>query len=228
MYRGVIGLVDGAPDGEIGRLREGDVAIEGERIENLDAGSGSLVTGSAAGPVTEERDVPEVYESTITTEREKERRETYVEFLADLQGGWVTIDTSDGEFLWHTLELKHDVRIERAAIDCNALADDVREWEESRLWQTQTDWGDVDAGDGGTTIAYHSDASWPGDGIVGQLGFAGQWDGTYVRGTVAASGYVALYDGDTDEVAGQFVTEVLLPHSYVPDDEQTTLRGDSA
>lgn len=227
MYRGVIGLLDGDPDGEIKNNR-GRTDIQGERIESFD--DGSLVTGSAAGYTTTERDVPEVHENLITTEREKEEREVYVEFLADLPGGWITVDTSDGEFLWEFLGLKHNVGIERAEIDITALADEIREWDDAEAWQSQTDWGDPDeiGRDGGVTISYHDDAGWPSGKKVGQLGFKGLWDGVFVRGTVARSGYVALYDGDTDELAGQFISDVLLPYCSIPEDKQDTLGGGSA
>ena len=223
MFRGIIGLIEGNPEGEIGRNRGANISIEGERITGL--GDDELVTGAAAGSVSKERRVPLVGEDYITTEREERTEEVYTEFLADLSGGWVTIDSSDGEFLWDFLALKHKVEIERAEIDLNALTDEVRSWESASVWQAQTDWGDVDAGSGGVTISYHNDASWPSDGEVGQLGFKGLWDGVKLRGIVAQSGYVALFDDATDEIAGQFVADVLLPHCSIPDDAQATLEG---
>ena len=227
MFRGIIGLVDGDPDGEI-KTNRGRTNIEGERIESFDGDS--LVTGSASGVVTRDRDVPVVGEDFITTEREKESQEVYVEFLADLPGGWIAVDSSDGEFLWDFFALKHGVEIERAEIDVTALASEIRGWGDVEVWQSQTDWGytEDEFGAGGVTIAYHSDADWPSGDRAGQLGFEGLWDGVHVRGTVAASGYVALYDGDTDELAGQFVSEVLVPHCSIPDDDQEMLGGGSA
>ena len=227
MFRGIVGLCEGDPDGKIKNNR-GRTNIQGERIESFDGGS--LVTGSASGVVTRDRDIPVVGEDFITIEREKEFREVYVEFLADLPSGWITVDSSDGEFLWDFLSLKHNVEIKRAEIDVNALASEIREWGDAEVWQSQTDWGDTEdeIAAGGVTIAYHSDASWPSGDRTDQLGFEGLWDGVYVRGTVARSGYLALYDGDTDELAGEFVSEVLVPHCSIPEDEQDTLGGASS
>jgi hypothetical protein len=225
MYRGIIGLVTGEPDGGISRHRGPSVAVEGERITSF--ADGQLVAGKAAGRHTTDREVPEVGESYITTVREEQSREVYTEFLADLPGGWVTIDTADAEFLWHWLSVEHGVEIDRAEINVDALAAEIRDWERADVWQSQTNWGDTVAEGvgGGVTIAYHDDASWPTDGRTGQLGFGGTWDGVPMRGVVARSGYLALFTGGTDENAGRFITDVVLEHCSVPDDEQATFGG---
>lgn len=212
MFRGIIGLLDGDPDGRIGRHR-GAVDVEAELVTSFD--NGRLVTGEAAGTVTTEPEVPVVGEEYITTEREVRREDVYTTFLADLETGWVSVDSGDGEFLWRWLENELNVRIARPIIDVNAIAAEVEALDRADAWQVQA--GDEDA----ITIAYHDDARLDATGEFGQLGFGAYWDGTYLRGTLAQSGYLALFDGGEDETAAWFIAEKILPHAELPDEQQT-------
>lgn len=177
MYRGIIGLLDGEPEGEI-QSNRGGTDIEAELVGTFD--DGRLVSGKAVAGVERERERPVVGDGYITTEEETEIEKAYVEFLANFGDGWVTLDTGDGEFLWNFLGAKHHVKIERAEIDLNALAGEIREWDRIDVWQSQVAWGDPDdeESSGGVTIAYHSDAGWSDGDRMGQLGFDGTWGRT--------------------------------------------------
>ena len=223
MYRGIIGLVEGDPEGRI-QSNRGSTDVEAELVETVVADDGRLVSGKAVAMVEYERDVPSVGDDYITTNREVEMQKQYVEFLANLSDGWVTIDTSDGEFLWDFLEHKHRVQIKRAEIDLDALSEEIRGWERASVWQSQSSWGDSEdpASESGVTIAYHDDAGWP-EKNIGQLGFSARWNGGNIRGTLAKSGYVSLFSGGTEETAAAFISDVLMSHCSIPDDEQEFL-----
>lgn len=218
MYRGIIGLVQGDPQGVVESAR-GTTAVEAEAIETFGS-DGQLVSGKAVGTVERERERPVVRDDMITTREEPDIEEVYAEFLADLNDGWVTIDTSDGEFIWNHLSAEHRVKIERAVVDVHALAREARDWDRIEVWQSQTSWGDLENHErpGGVTIGYHDDADWSDGNHIGQLGFDGRWDGVNVRGTVTKSGYLALFNRG-EETAAAFLNSVVLPHCSVPVDE---------
>lgn len=220
MFRGIIGMVEGSPDGEISRNR-GAVNIEGERLTNFS--DDGLVSGAASSTVEKEQQVPLVSDQKITTTREEAEVEVFTEFLANLHDGWVSVDRSDGEFLWEFLGFKHHCQIERAAIDLDKLTHEIRDWESVDVWQSQASRNVPGEDDTPVTISYHDDAEWPDSG-VGQLGFGGLWDGVPLRGIIARSGYVALFNA-TEEQAARFLSDVVLKHCFVPDDGQETLGG---
>jgi len=58
------------------------------------------------------------------------------------------------------------------------------------------------------------------------LGFEYRWDGAPVRGVMAESGYVAIYDGLEDVAPlGRWMREEVLPYASRP--EQQELGGEA-
>ena len=218
MHRFIIGVVDGTP-GEIGRTR-GTVDIEADLLTNFEGER--LIDGTAVGTVTREVDVPEVADEAIWTETEERSERVLTEFVADLDAEtpYVAVDSSTGTFLWDWLELEWDVGIVRGVIDVDAVADRLRDLERASVWQTG--WNRNDGDEVG--VAYHGDARLDDHhGGLTQLGFAADFGNAVIRGTLARSGYLAVFTDETTEVVAAWVREEILPHTTVPEDAQSTL-----
>lgn len=222
MHRLILGLVDGDP-GEIGRTRAA-VDIEADLLTNFEGER--LVEGTAVGTVTRTPDVPVVGENVIYTEREEQSERVLTEFVADLDSvtPYVAVDSSDGEFLWDWFELDWSVTIERAHLDVDGIADRLRDLDRAEVWQV----GWRRRGGESVGVNYHQDARLGSDlGGLTQLGFQAEWAGGYFEGTLAESGYIAIFSDRTTEQVAAWVREEILPHAGFPEDEQATLDEDA-
>jgi len=219
MRAAVIGLLaDGSVNLELESKYNKDLpAIHVEEVHTLDGGS--IYEGTAAGRHHTEQQVAMVGEGFITDEREETTEEIVTDFVADPQGGWVGIDTSKAEFLWNIVQTQTGSMVERALIDVDGLAEQLG-GEETATWQIGWSGGDDHAGS-----VYHEDAEMhAAEGPLSQFGFSTEWRGRPIRGTVAASGYVAAFHGlEHAEAFAQFVRDVVLPHCSLPESEQQFL-----
>lgn len=224
MHRLILGLVAGEP-GEIARTR-GAVDLEADLLTNFEGER--LVEGKAVGTVTRERDQPYVADEAIYTEREELSERVLTEFVADLDSvtPYVAVDSGDGTFLWDWLELDWSVTIERAVLDVDAIADRLRDLDRAQVWQTG--WNRNDGDEVG--VAFHQDARLDDHhGGLTQLGFAADFGTAVIRGTLARSGYLAVFTDEPTEVVAAWVREEILPHAAFPDETQSTLEdGDDA
>lgn len=232
MHSAILGLVRGdVDDPTISSELERDTypAIEADASTYLDGSR--IYTGTAAGKIEVEEDLVYVQPSGIIVERgERLERELVVtEFIADLGAGWVGIDTSDAEWFWNYLERRKGVQIHRSVIDVAGFADHVRDYPSSNAWLvTQSREYDDDGEKEETSIDYHEAArlgDTVGDGETVQLGFSYRWDGGHVRGTIAASGYVAMYKDMADSTFGAWLDEQLMPFVELPEKYQSVLTG---
>jgi hypothetical protein len=175
----------------------------------------SIYHGTAAGRVKTNRS--SVYVDTdndrISTEREEILQEVATDFYADFDAGFVGVDTSDGEFLWKLLGPKAGAVIVRAQIKLDAFAENYERQDDASCWQIGYKPDDDNVG-----VRYHDDARVHTRGVT-QLGFEYWWDGQLVRGTVAASGYVAVYSNMAVETFGRWLRVEILPFASLPDED---------
>jgi len=195
-------------------------ALVVDRTEYLDGAT--IYHGTAAGRV--ETTEPSVYvdqgNDRISTEREDVRQEVATDFYADFDAGWVGVDTSDGEFAYDILGPAAGAVVERAVLDVDRFAENYERRDDAEVWQIGHSHSDS------AEVAYHETASITSAPVHGlsQLGFEYWWDGQQVvRGTLAASGYVAVYSNMSVDAFGRWVRDEILPYASLPEDEQTEL-----
>jgi hypothetical protein len=206
-------------------------AIDATAYERLDGTT--IYAGDAAAKVTRERDAIYVTEDDIIVESgEEEYDETVVcEWIADLTEGWVGVDTSDGDWLFEALGASKGTLIERAEIDVDGFAEYLSDYPNASAWNvTQTRSLDPDDDAEEATIQYHDAAHLADTGgsrATTMLGFEYWFEGEYVRGVVAESGYAALYDGgDGAGMYAAWINSEILPFASLPEEYQGAL-GDA-
>jgi hypothetical protein len=219
-------VILGLPNGEF----DEEVALETDTSQNIPAivveetrylDGVSIYHGTAAGRVKTSRS--HVYVDSdndrISTECEEIMREVATDFYADFNAGWVGVDTSDGDFLWQMLGPLAGAVIQRAELNLDRFAENYERRDDAECWQIGHSLDDS-AG-----VAYHDEASIQTAPVHGlsQLGFEYWWDGQVVRGTVAASGYVAVYSNMSVEEFGRWIRDEILPYAALPEDDQQEL-----
>lgn len=211
-------------------------------------GEANIVEGDVVIRQREEETIPQVTESTITTQEVEQQNIYDGHYVLDPEG-WMGVDSSDvmnavEEFglRFGTADRLHG-GLEPARIDLDAFAQAINGpgtyfWHVG--WSEQE--GDDDEqflaeakGEGdtevdhdylGATATYHDDAflsDKPPGAAYNQIGFRIRQDGTRYRGVVAASGWVALYDTETAADYGRFVREHVLQHTHGIEHTQITL-----
>ena len=223
MRRTILGLVPNAAGEPITSTYKRNFAIDAERTEYLDGET--IYHGTAAGYVDTTKTEVHISASqkTIDTERIEARKQVTTEFYADPEAGFIGVDSSDGEFLWEELSIRKGFYIERAEIDLDSWARDLADRRSANCWQIGWSHDDGDVQDVGS--AFHEGASFDEAvrGGLTQLGFSYLWDGHgVVRGTAAASGYVAVFSTMSVPVFGRWLRDEILPHTALPEDEEET------
>ncbi|ELZ84435.1 hypothetical protein C453_12851 [Haloferax elongans ATCC BAA-1513] len=228
MIRAIFGLVEGEPSTtEIPRrLGKGLPAFETESTQYLDGKE--IYHGTAADQVDTTVQEVHVDDDGIYTERVEGQEESVTDFVADLESGFVGVDSSNGEWFFERLMPIAKAGVHRAMIDVTAFAAHVDD-QDGRCWQVSykhaLDDDEDDDGQAKSGTIFHRDAHFgAGSGKYNQYGFAYHWDGEFIRGTIAESGYVAVFSTDRPEVFGRWVLDEVLPYaSLLEDDVQTTL-----
>lgn len=226
MEAGIIGLVDGEPKAtEIESVVSRPFALDANATEYLD---GEVVYhGTATDTVERQGESVSITEEddgsvTIFSETEPVYDEVTVDFTADLGAGFVSVSSSDGTFLWDAIGARAGVPIERAELDLDAFREAYERRDDASVWQVG--WSGEDT----AGAEFHNAATLAGAPAHGltQLGFNYKWDGYPVRGTMAASGYVAVYAGPTaPEAFARWVRDEVLEFGEIPADEQDELPG---
>lgn len=231
MYASIIGLAEepfdeGAFHEE---LPQNDTpAWHYQAFEDL-SGEAKLVEGRALVSVDRTDENAFVQGDAIVTEEIDATERVATDFIVDLGAPWMGIETSAAAKLFDLFALKfgaHAVR--RAEVDIDGVIDTLNP---SEVWQVG--WAadepdeDEEVGYAGATARYHDDAELrdrPPLAEYNQLGFRTMWDNSLVRGTIASSGYVAMFDGATSrEAFAAFVRDVVLPNASMPDTDQQDL-----
>lgn len=200
-------------------------AIDATAYESLDGSA--IYAGDAAGRVEVETERVYVTESAITTEREPEEKTAACEWIADLESGWLGVNRSDGEFLFDLLGAVKGVEIHRADIDVDGFAEYLSDYADSTAWNvTQTRSLDDDNDAEESVISYHDAAHLADTGgsrETTMLGFTYWWEGSYTRGVVSESGFVAVFDGaDAPSAYAAFINSEILPFAELPEEYQGT------
>lgn len=184
--------------------------LEYEEITYLDGGA-SIVTGKAATTETREETVVYFDADGIEEGREPVDRDLVTEFIADLDAGFVAVDSSDGEFLWKRVSLESEARLARVELDLQKLRHEIGT--DATYWHVAADDGD------GAQMLYHDHVEGDEDGRIAQLGFEYLWNDQRYYGVAAESGYVAVYSDPPIEHLGRWVREVILPTAYIPQED---------
>ena len=177
----------------------------------------TIYHGTAAGTITVQDTDVMIADDAIFTEPVEKNTTVATEYLADFNAGFVGIDSSDGEFLWDTLTAMSGVEILRAEFNLDKFAEEYERRDDASVWQIGYKHDEENVG-----VRYHEDAQLRTDGVT-QLGFSYLWDGRPVRGTVAASGYVAVYSSMNVEEFGRWLRDELLPYAALPENDQQEL-----
>lgn len=226
----------GTVAGTVGRFEADPPALEsyadqaGDRVLDVDGTQDGLgdvagVTfGRAVTRIDDTKSVVRVDGTDVTLDTEEVTRRVGTEWAA--RGRVVragsTVEEGGGAWPFTLLSAVANVRCNRLEFDTDAVRD---AWDEdgtlSETWLA----GSRDDADG--TVMAYGEASDDEPADIG-LGFERAWEGYMLRGVVYRTGFVALYEDLGDTGFLRFVTDELLPHASVPDDdpEQTTLGGD--
>ena len=140
--------------------------------------------------------------------------------VADLEAGWAGVDAGDGADLLETILLGQLSAIpERTELDLEAIAGTLPDDAVVKGVVTSEDTDDDDDRDAAAAL-WHDEApkrhSIPERGLT-QLSIRYRWDGYPIHGTLAASGYVAVYSDIPIEAFARWVTEIVWPHSVHAD-----------
>jgi hypothetical protein len=200
----------------------GIIVEENVYLDDLDA---TIYSGTAAGYADTTQTEVYVHDNSITTEQVAGQKHLAADYYVDFDTGWAGIETGDAEFIWSRLAIEAGVDIERATINLDEFARDYQQRDDAHVWQLGRDEADADpdSDDEGVTIAYHDDATVreAAQGGVSQIGVSYRWGDQYVYGTVAASGYVAVYSTMTTAAFGRWLRDELLPYASLPDTAQS-------
>lgn len=225
----------GTVAGTVGRFEADGVEFEswadeyGDRCLDVDGTQAELgtgagtVTGRAATRIDDTRPLVTVRGTEIDLGSEEVTRRVGTEWAARgrVVSAESTVEEGGGFWPFTLLSAVSNVRCERLNFDTDA----VREaWADdgtlSETWLA----GSRDEDDG--TVMAYGGASTDEPADIG-LGFERAWEGYMLRGVVYATGYVSCYEDLGPAGFLRFVTEELVPHGYVPEDdepgEQSTL-----
>jgi len=176
--------------------------------------------GKAAAEVADTKtDVTVAENGKILDEPIEGAKTVVTNWIADVQGDGLVVAESvsgDGDFAFpfNLFTAQTGEHVDRVNIE---LEDVTQAWDDEMLldtWMTGTDYGDA------SSIDYHNAADDPRKANIG-LGFELRWNGTVAKGVVYESGYVAIWEEWTAAVFCEFIASELLPHAYVPEDDDT-------
>lgn len=170
--------------------------------------------GDAADRIEVETETVYLGQHSITTEQEKRTETAYGEWFADFDAGWIGVSNGDMEWLFDYLSVKHGVEVREGFVDLDGFAEYVSDHPTASAWQTgRKRTLDEDEESESVQIDYHDSArieeARRGDNV--QLGFTYRWDGSYVRGTITASGYVAMYKDMPESTFARWMADEVVP-----------------
>jgi hypothetical protein len=232
MHAAILYLLDGEPATETlpSDTDGGLPAATADRDDYLDGRT--IHSGTLAGHVYEETTVPLVYDGGITTEREERRRETVVDYYADLDTGWAGITSSDGGALLEDYLRSVGVVPQPAVLDLDAFAERLERTDDATVTGSVYSQS-IDEGHqrDASRASWHEDAP----GVYGLptegnrlLAVSYWWDGLRVEAALAASGYVAVYSEWAESTFARWVADEIEPLLSPEEKAQQTLGGDDA
>jgi len=231
MHACILGKIDGEPrDLPIQSNVDDYPAIDVESTVYLD--DRRIFHGDAADRIEVETENVYLSQHSIMTEQEKRTQTAYGDWFADFDAGWVGVSSSDMDWLFDYLAVKHGVEIRESYIDLDEFAEYIADHHTASAWQTgRKRTLDEDEESESVQIDYHDSARMEearrGDNV--QLGFTYRWDGSYVRGTITQSGYVAMYKDMPESTYARWMAEEVVPFLTIEEPtEQTEISVDDA
>jgi len=227
MQAAILYKLEGEPNtGELESRMTGEFpAIDVDGTQYLDGQT--LYHGEAAGRVIEDRKVPAPTKKAILEETIETTQKVQTDWYADLEDGWVGISSSDGEFLFDWFVGTEGVVPQDALIRLDAWAEALERRDDASVWAVSYSQSEEDGHDSNRAGAqYHDDVATHNMPVEGKsaVGFTYDWNGGYVRGMVAASGYVAVYNVTQADVFARWVGEEILPYLVIDrGDDQKSL-----
>jgi hypothetical protein len=215
MYQMIIGLPRGEFEDEEFPLSGSDsFGLEAETVTYLN-GSAAITVGTAATEVTEDVTDVEFGDGFVENGTKTIHRGAATDFIADMRAGFVTIDSSDAEWLWKRIGIRAGATIARAEIRLDQLIEAIDDTGGAEYWHMCHDDG------AGAQMTYHDHADPDAAGHVAQIGFEHMYDGELMYGVAAASGYVALFDDHQPELVGRWLRDLVIPNAR-PEPEDDT------
>ena len=225
MYAAILHAVGGDPtagegaDGTLESSLETRPYVDIEATQYLDGHT--VYEGTLAGYVADEQPTfhtdadPEA--RSLTTDTEDVETPVVAEMIADLEAGWCGVDTSDGAELLQTVLLSQVSCIPEATeLDLAAVVEGLPADTLVNGVVTSEDTDEGDARDA-ASAQWHDEAPRSANGIptrgLSQVSIAYRWDGHSIDATLAASGYVAVYNDKPPEVVARWISEVVWPHA---------------
>lgn len=230
MHGAILSLLTGDPDGTLdARLGEGFPAVEVNATNYLDGRT--IHHGRAAARVTERPRVPVVTPDRIVYDTEEVTRRVGCEWYADLETSWAGVDTSAGEQLVEDYLLSSvGVKPEPTTLRLDAWADRFEDRDEGDVWGVSFSQSVEEGHDRDRAGAYyHTEADERVVPTRGKraLGFEYVWDGQWVRGMVAASGYATCYRDWTAAEFARWIADEIHPYLEIDTDDQATLNEEA-
>lgn len=228
MHAALMQTLTGDADGTLdSHLGDGLPAAAVERTDYLDGRT--IHHGTLAGRLTDEVDEVIVHGDSITTERVESTTQVATDFYADLDAGWAGVDSSDGvDLLEDYLRNEIVVAPEPTVLRLDAWAERLERIDGAAVWglaysQSVDDGYDRDR----AAAKYHGDAgthALPSAG-ASVVGFEYPWNGTVARGTITASGYVAIYRDWPVDTFARWVSDEVADYLEIDTDatEQSEL-----
>jgi hypothetical protein len=214
MHAAILHRYTGDPEGDLeSRLGQGFPAADVERTQYLDGHT--MHHGTLAARVTSEERVPAPGSDVIAMKKDEVERRVATDFYADFTEEWVGASTSTGgDVLTDYLLSQVGVVPEPSQLRAEAWAerleqDDAAAWGASFSQRIE----DGDSRDA-AGAHYHDEVDAIPHGLSA-VGFEYLWDGVRVRGTLAESGYVAVYNLDRPEVFARWVADEITPYLEV-------------
>ncbi|WP_435065923.1 hypothetical protein [Halobaculum sp. EA56] len=226
MHAAILRVLTGDPDVEElpNHLEGGLPAASFERTDFLDGAT--IHHGRLAGRRTTTDQEVIVGEDAIFTEPVERDREVVTDCYVDLGASWCGYDTSDGEQLLTDYLLQTaGVIPEPTEIHLDAWIEEYGRRDDASVWATSYSQSKDDGYPRDRAGAdFHADATM--DGVptegVSAFGFSYKWNGGWIRGMLAASGYVAVYSDMHVEEFGRWVREEIRPYLTIAGDEPVT------
>jgi len=226
MHAAILRVLTGDPDTDTlsNHLEGGLPAASFERTNFLDGAT--IHEGRLAGRLDTNETEVIVGEDAIFTETVEGRKEVVTDCYVDLGASWCGFDTSDGEKLITDYLLQTaGVIPEPTEIHLDAWVEEYGRRDDASVWATSYSQSTDDGYPSDRAGAdFHADATMdgvPAEG-VSAFGFTYKWNGGWIRGMLAASGYVAVYSDMHVEEFAKWVREEIRPYLTIVGDEPVT------
>lgn len=221
MHAAILQRYTGDPDGELeSNMGDGFPAADVERTQYLDGAE--IYHGRLAARITEEQRVPVPGSDVIAMEPDNVERRVATDIYADFDQEWVGASTSDGgRILADYLLGEVGVVTEDSLLRVEAWTHRLEQDDDASAWAASFSQTTEDGYERDAAGAHYHDEVGPIPRGLSAVGFEYRWDGTALRGMLAASGFVTLYTEVSTDVFARWVADEITPYLEVDRDQQT-------